>query len=299
MENIIVTFTTIPERVNLIPRVLNSLRNQTIKPSKVYIQTPIKTRKGKHYDIDKIKNIAESFRDINTTVNIIDVDEGPITKLAPVLDLEKDPNSNIILVDDDIIYGETIIETLLKYKDLKAVGFAGEKYNPKTKKLYYSGNNFFLIRVSEVQNADFLEAFHGVLYKRELFPPSTKDFIDWVHTLPEICIFSDDMIIGAWLDSINQPRFIVPTNGADIISDPKDTPQLKTDNSYNGRNKEIFTTLCNAGYFKSALIPNDSYKYGFDVELFYTILKYLPSILLIVLLFCLLIYLYLFKKFNN
>lgn len=291
MEDIIVTFTTIPERINLIPRVLNSLRNQTVKPSKVYIQIPKKSRKGKYYDIDKIKKIVEPFRDINGIVNIIDVDEGPITKLVPVFDLEKNPNSNIILVDDDTIYGGTIIETLLKYKHLKAVGFVGEKYNPRTNKLYYLGSDLFLIRVFDVQYVDFLEGFHGVLYKRGLFPPSMKEFMDWMHKLPKNSISNDDMVIGAWLDSINQPRFIIPTNGANIISDPKGTPQLKTDNAYNGTNKKIFTSLCNIGHFKSALIPNDSYNYGYgDVELYYTILNYLPLIFMIVLFFCFLIF---------
>lgn len=247
MENIIVSATTIPERIILLPRFLSSLEKQTIKPSKIYIQIPKKSRKGVDYDINKIEQLVMQIEGINVIINIVDIDEGPITKLVPVLDLEKNPNTIIILMDEDVIYGENIIETLLKYKNLGAVGFAGRKFNSKNKILHFIINN----SKNKIDTVDFLETYHGVLYKRSLFPSYTN-FIKWMHKLPKVCIYNDDIVIGAWLDQVGKFRYIIPSNNVRIIHDASNLPELNKEN-LKGRNEMIFLMLCNGNHFKLSL----------------------------------------------
>ena len=297
-ENTVVTFTTIPERIQFIPRVLNSLRNQTIKPSKIYIHVPKISRKGKYYDIDKIQELVKPFNDINVIINILDHDEGPITKFVPILDLEKNPNTNIIIIDDDCIYNKKIIETLLKYKDLEAVGFSGANYNSKNKKIESAVNLIY----GKTIKVDFLETYLAVLYKRKLFPATTKDFTEWMHKFPEICLFNDDIIIGAWLDLIDQSRYLLPFYSYfGTKCNSGNSPKLSTDN-LKGRNEKIFHIMHGDNYVNESLKDNDKDKNKISLSILggnfiiYRNLFYKIIVILTLLLIICLIYLF-YNKF--
>jgi len=59
-----------------------------------------------------------------------------------------------------------MIEILLKHTYLNAIGFAGRKFNFSNEKLYYFGGDTWPLKISEIKSVDFLETYHGVLYKR-------------------------------------------------------------------------------------------------------------------------------------
>jgi hypothetical protein len=286
MERTIISFTTIPERINIIPNLLDSLKKQTIEASVVYIQVPKKTMKGKLYDMDALKRVIKPYTDINVVINIVDVDEGPITKLVPVFDLEGDPNTNIILVDDDVHYSNNMVKKLLQYKHLKAVGFAGRNFNYKSGKLNYS------INLSGIHKVDFLETFNSVLYKRELFPTTSREFSQWLNGLPKVCRFGDDICISAWLDRIGQPRYHLPIWYLNVKHDAKGTPELSTEN-LKGRNEEIFLILRNMNYFSLPSKEDNDLNfstYGFELHFDYTTIYKIIILLAIICLLILIIY---------
>ena len=109
---IIVSFTTIPGRINNIKKTLDSIEKQSVRPDCIYLNLPDVCRRQKH----KTYVVPDFIRD-NKNINILktDYDYGPSMKLLPVLDYESDPDSIIITIDDDHEYNEQFIATLLDY----------------------------------------------------------------------------------------------------------------------------------------------------------------------------------------
>jgi len=263
--------TTIPERIVLLPKFLESLSRQTIKPDAIYLQIPRISRKGKPYDINKIKKMIEKYPKANFQLNIVDNDEGPITKLYPVLDLERDDDTNIILVDEDVIYDPKLVETLLNNRHLGAVGFAGRSFwpNPFYNLLLFKSGAW---RITQV---DFLETYHGVLYKRHNFPATSKIFLDWIHHLKNPkSIFTDDIVIGAWLSQKRQPRYIVPLNGIRIEHDASGLPELRNSNLWD-RNMDVYKSLYDDGYFHDSESHNPGSNYWILIILIIIIIFYI------------------------
>ena len=109
--NVFVSVTTLPCRIDsLLQLSLNSIFNQTLLPDKIFICIPeYSKREKKRYVIPDFLSKLPLCKIIQTKQ-----DFGPATKLLPVLLYEKNPDSIIITIDDDIIYDKYIIEKLLK-----------------------------------------------------------------------------------------------------------------------------------------------------------------------------------------
>jgi hypothetical protein len=130
----------------------------------------------------------------------------------------------------------------------------------------------------------------GVLYKRKLFP-STKEFIEWMHKFPEICLFNDDMIIGAWLDQKRHPKYLLPFYSylGTKCNHKGDWPKLSTDN-LKGRNEKIFHIMHGEDYRNEALSSyRDKISLSLsrgsiilDFTLFYNIIIFLIIILILI-----------------
>jgi hypothetical protein len=252
MTRTVVSFTTIPERIELLMSCISSLIQQTIQPDVIYIQIPQKTCKGKIYNMDKINEIINQTKILNQSrvkkippiiINRPQVDEGPITKLAPILDLEKNKNSNIILVDDDFEYDLLLIETLIdiKYDFLPAIGFSG-----RNKYLNFKSHPKHDIDT----HISFLETFAGVRYKRNIFPDQTDQFLEWIHNqwdLEKKCKWTDDIVIGKWLKNVNIRPVLIPFPNDQTRSNPKGhmTPELRNMNLFGGYNNVCFSKLFN------------------------------------------------------
>ena len=119
MSKIIVSFATIPTRIEHIEPVIHSLLEQTVKPDEIHIQAPLfckKTSSGfefpsflKSYEPTvKIKERGEDFGAVNKWY-------------YPLIDFEQDDDALILIADDDCFYRKYSIEKLLeKYKERNA-----------------------------------------------------------------------------------------------------------------------------------------------------------------------------------
>jgi hypothetical protein len=143
-DKVVLSLTTVPERIKKIKPMLNSLLNQTVRVDRIALNIPEKC-KNKDYDIPN---------EYNELCNIFNVgrDYGPGTKYVPTLLREKDCGTKIILLDDDYIYGKDLIEVLLK---------ESEK-NPN--KCLYIGNDF--------------KTANGILLKPEFIDKVTHNYCD-------------------------------------------------------------------------------------------------------------------------
>ena len=109
LENnkIAVCLTTIPSRIKNIIPTINSILLQTMKPEKICLFIPYKSkREGCKYKIPKIiKN--------NKLITIIRCEDyGPITKILPAIKQKDLVGYKLVVMDDDTFYHKNTIKTL-------------------------------------------------------------------------------------------------------------------------------------------------------------------------------------------
>ncbi len=183
---VIITFTTIPDRIEKIKPTINSILSQSQKVDQIRINIPLKSSKGKKYVIpDWLKNCER--------VEIVRVPEdlGPSTKLLPAL-LDEGPNTRIIVIDDDVIYGEDTIKVLVDCFEEKdgheAVTIfgtrVGEKLTMGTLR-YAQGRRY----------VDIMHGHGGYIVTPKMFPDEVFDYSKG----PDEAFYVDDNWISGWL----------------------------------------------------------------------------------------------------
>ncbi len=112
-SDMIVSFTTIPERIDRIHWTIKSLLTQKKLPKKIYLYLPHKSfRNGKTYNIPLWLENLKSVELIR-----IESDYGPATKFIPAI-LTQDEEQKILVTDDDNIYPPNYIFELDTASDL-------------------------------------------------------------------------------------------------------------------------------------------------------------------------------------
>jgi hypothetical protein len=244
---------------------LNSLTSQTIKPTKIYVFLPKKSKRfNTIYDINTIQH--EKINDPDEIIEFItDInDEGPITKFYKLLDLvhlnqnNQKNHSYLFLVDDDVIYPKNRIYNLKKniYNDEinhkinygnQAYGFSGRIYFTRCKK---PGLKYIEAKKNYKVHVDVLETFNMVAYPRNIFPETSQEFIEWVHQLPSDAFYVDDIVLSYWCKLHNCKRVIYYIEDSikfysDVDNIPEEVKkkQLLEDNVIGGRNEKVFKEL--------------------------------------------------------
>ena len=204
---IIVSLTTSPKRINNIKIVIDQILNQTIPPDYIYLNLP-----------KVFKRTGETFKDIpnfliHPKIKIKFVEDiGPITKILPTLQDNLHDDTLVISIDDDIYYGNNMIEVLCKLHNK----FPNTVINGSNMNIYiYTLSNLLnFLKINNIilyEDERFVEGFAAVAYPYKLF----KD-IKINMDLPKVCYFSDDFIISNYLDNKKIPiikihnNFIIP-----------------------------------------------------------------------------------------
>lgn len=213
---VVASLTTMPYRYDKIIRTLESLRNQTYKLDAIYLSLPSHSRRlGVEYP-----PVTDEVKSLCTVVPCTDF--GPITKISGGILSEDDPNTVIITFDDDMIYPETMVETLMKHHAKyphSALGSSGMllRYNCPMCAITPNENNF-LYRISKFQipdegrRVDSIYGYAGALYVREFFPPKERleeDFLRYA-LVDNNMLMNDDIVISGYLSLKNIERRIFP-----------------------------------------------------------------------------------------
>lgn len=108
IDDLIVSLTSYPDRINIVHKVIESLLNQTIKPEKIILWLADSQFPNKENDLPK------ELLDLRNDIFEIDWcdDIRSYKKLIPTL--KKYPDKVIITCDDDVIYKNNCIELLYK-----------------------------------------------------------------------------------------------------------------------------------------------------------------------------------------
>lgn len=98
----IVTFSTTPDKINKITPMINSILDQTIRVDQIILVVPNKRDYNIPTYLTKVVNILSILRSY-----------GEGTKLIPLLLREKDARTNIIALQDNIVYGKDFLEIMI------------------------------------------------------------------------------------------------------------------------------------------------------------------------------------------
>ena len=200
---VVISLTTIPSRIGRIHPALNSLLLQTRPADAIYLHVPrVSLREGQGYTVPKAVSRHPRIT-VHRTVN----DLGPVMKLLPTLELEPDPGTLIITVDDDAVYPRDMVETLLAYHRVlpeSALGFRGWDI-PRSGR-YRETHTRYAGEARRPRRVDVLTGVSGVLYLRGHFGADVYS----THGLPAEAFFVDDLRIQGYLRRRGVDRHIVP-----------------------------------------------------------------------------------------
>lgn len=206
-KKVIITFTTIPERIETSKYTISSLLNQTVRVDEICIYIPYKSSKGIPYIIPEwMINLEQQL--IQFKIKRCDRDWGPATKIIPALIEFENTDYTIIYLDDDIIYNKNTIETLISYSKMYPnyaicnQGWDIDRWNKKSSFighiLHHSIKYFPTIEPYNYVFTDVMQGFSGVLIK-----PCFFDIKKLVKTneYPKEVFFVDDVYISGQLNN--------------------------------------------------------------------------------------------------
>ena len=185
---IVVCLTTSPKRLPKIEVVLNNMLKQTLVPDAIYVFIPkVFKRTGETYDqviIDKYYKLSPLVK-----CTIIEEDLGPITKILPVINYEKDPQTIAVSIDDDILYDNDML------------------YHYYCKSLIYNDaiitGNMAIRQANYYKTYPLFEGYLGIAYKIYHVLYINDEFHKNYKKLGSSCIGSDDFIIANIIWSLN------------------------------------------------------------------------------------------------
>ncbi len=204
-RKVVISLTTIPDRIDKIKPALVSLLDQSRRVDEICINVPHKTLKGKKYKIPSwLKKLD------NIKVRRVEKDWGPSTKLLPTL-VRENHDTIIIVTDDDVIYGSKTIETYVRefYKRGcdEAITNFGAKINTNKLRLYDTEGFVPPPHMKILTKPDYSDAIYGhhsFLVTPEMFSKrkdgrfkNTRIFE--YEKAPSECRWVDDIWISGWL----------------------------------------------------------------------------------------------------
>ena len=193
---VIISLTTIPSRLHDnnelgIKDCIQSLLNQSYENYEIHLNIPeVNKKTGEKYVIPDWLNSIEGKLTIFRTE-----DYGSITKIVPTLLRENDPDSIIIVCDDDLVYHEDMVsEQVLnqsKFTFDAAVGYDGMSLKSP---IYGDVRDYYFTSNKKNGEVKVLQGYKTVSYRRKYFDEDFfNKFIDksW----------ADDIILSAYMAS--------------------------------------------------------------------------------------------------
>jgi hypothetical protein len=204
---VVISLTTVPERLecdklNGVASVIHALCKLDYNNYEIHFNVPhVYKVKNKEYVIpDWLTNLQNKFEKLKVFRT---EDYGPPTKIIPTIQRIDDPNTIIVVLDDDFVYNKQTILEHVKYQskyERAAIGYDGlGSFMPK----FNDGRDHFVCLVDEPTEVGTLQHYRSVSYKRGYFD---QDFFDLFvgKTL------SDDVLVSLYMRYKEIPLIVVP-----------------------------------------------------------------------------------------
>lgn len=266
---IVVSLTTIPERINELRFTLKSLLKQTLQPDEIAVNLPYKTLKGKEYILPEWLVRLSQKEKSKVKIHRLEKDFGPASKLLPTLKREHE-DTKIICVDDDLVYPPELVYSLVKTSEK----YPNNAITTFAKKLLYNGLNepprngstwawLRAQRLTGNARSDLVLGVFGFLVKPKFFFeekvqangeikkfPSVYDYSE----APESCIFVDDVFISGHLSLRNidilAPQFNLNLMGLPVLQQQRTVGLIRTVNSSGKNDSVAIAYFWNMGAFQ-------------------------------------------------
>jgi hypothetical protein len=204
-ENIVVTLTTTPYRINNLKANLDSIFKQNATIQNIYISIPHKFQR------DNLDYIIPEWLAKDDRITILrSKDYGPATKLVGALEKIKFvPNTIIITIDDDVIYPKNLVLHLAyfaKANPNSAVGVMGAVPIYDKEQKISLDSEYGLKRISQANaSVHILQGWASVAYRARFFD---RTIFEIENTIPE-CRNSDDVYLSFYLARHNISRIVL------------------------------------------------------------------------------------------
>lgn len=226
-RRVVVSLSTIPERIDALTPTLLSLLEQTVQPDRILLALPeFSIRSGKPYPLPA---------HLPAGIDVLRcVDTGPSTKLLPALIAE--PEALVIAVDDDVIYARDFIETLLAahldHPDA-ALGWIGWNIEPEVNPKHV--RQIWGTTLVEPVKVDILLGHGGLAIPPGALDEQVHDYSDW----PEELRWVDDVWFAGHLARRGVRRLVVPSPGYSVVRRLSGHFGLTFSLNRNGRNDHV------------------------------------------------------------
>lgn len=187
---IMVSLTTIPDRINDLIPTLSSIYTQSLRVDEIRLNIPYESRKGIRY---KIPNYLKKLKWLR--IHRLLKDLGPSTKLLPTSRVEKH-NTKIIVIDDDQIYGSEFVRSLTDVFKEKREKVAVTNYGSRIGDSSWDRVSSY---ASGGRYVDTLFGCGGYILTPVMLP---KDVYNYSKG-PKSAVFVDDNWISGWLKQNN------------------------------------------------------------------------------------------------
>lgn len=199
VANLVVSLTTIPSRLSRLEATLKSLLRQTVRPIEIRLNLPLHSlREGIAYEV------PGWLQGVDGVTIVRCEDHGPATKLIPSLELP--PETRILVLDDDRIYGATLVEEMDRHarthpdRILAGSGWRAPVDlidRPTTLSSVLAGEPYVPVvgtNVTEAQSIDILQGLQSYLVQPRFF--DRNEVVDYSNAPPE-ARWCDDVWISA------------------------------------------------------------------------------------------------------
>ncbi|MFL6505359.1 MAG: glycosyltransferase [Candidatus Udaeobacter sp.] len=205
-RRVIVSLSTVPDRINNLRPTIRSLLKQTRPPDEIVLAIPeFSIREQRPYVVPKYISRLPRVRVLRCAE-----DWGPATKFIGAIQDELTAgrqNSLIMVVDDDRLYPRDAIETYLYYNEQlpdAALCFRGAAM-PST----LDWDDAKMIRASELREPRQVAVITGC--GSYLIQPRFFDESLWTYSVaPPVAFDIDDIWISGWLSRRGVKRYVVP-----------------------------------------------------------------------------------------
>ena len=190
---IIVSMTSFPARIRFVPKTMERLMNQTVKPDRIILWLSRDQFPNEEQDLP-IRLIEMKAQGLE--IEWCDGDIRSYKKFIPAL--QKYPDSILIIVDDDLIYDTNMVETLMEGHRLYPNAIVASRTHRVTYSEsgvidpYMNWDRQYLNHIFEVRRDLFFTGGAGTLIPPHSF---TEEIFNY-NVIRELCPYTDD----AWLN---------------------------------------------------------------------------------------------------
>ena len=216
-SRLVVTLATIPSRIAHIGPVIASIKAQKRRPDQIYLCiSEICLRDQSPYEIPDWLQQDESVE-----IVVSAQDYGPATKLIGMLDREPDPQTRIVIVDDDFAYRADMVEQFERrfeeYGRAAALGCSGgriprhwsqidARIGPEIEARPQLRHQFVFIAESPKDvPVDILQYGFGAIVLRGWFGDDIRALVEPLEPL----FFADDVLFSGYLASKGVQRICI------------------------------------------------------------------------------------------